>query len=74
MTNNQFVKKAIEQLKTHNKIEEDKLESPLIHDAKVVYFKIRPSNYVMMVFDSRTGEQLNASFGPNPFLKQGPVS
>lgn len=74
MTNDQFIKKAVEHLKTHNKIGEDKLENPLIHDAKAVYFKIHPDSYVMMVLDSQTGEQLNANFGPNPFLKQVPVS
>jgi hypothetical protein len=53
------------------------LESPLVHDAAVVYFKIRSGSdisYVMMVLDRQTGEQLNATFGPNPFLKQGFVN
>lgn len=72
MTDDQFIQQAIHQLTTENQIEEDKLEKPLIQDAKVVYLKIRADGYAMMVFDSETGEQINASFGPRPFLKQGP--
>lgn len=72
MTDNQFIQKAIHQLTTENEIAEDKLEKSLIQDAKVVYFKIRPDAYAMMVFDSETGEPINASFGPRPFLKLGP--
>lgn len=72
MTNEEFIRKAIEYLETHNKVAEDKLEKPLIHDAKVIYFKIRFGLYVMMTLDSQTGERLDTHFGPNPFLKQGP--
>jgi hypothetical protein len=76
MTDDELIQKAIEQLK-RNKVEKGMLESPLVHDAAVVYFKIRSGSnisYVMMVLDRQTGEQLNATFGPNPFLKQGFVN
>lgn len=72
MSDDQFIQKAIHQLTTENEIGADKLEKSLIQDAKVVYLKIRPDAYAMMVFDSETGEQINASFGPRPFLKPGP--
>ncbi len=73
MTHNELIQKAIEHLK-NNKVEKDMLESPLVHDATVVYFKIKSKtgsySYVMMLLDSQTGEQLNANFGPRPFLRR----
>jgi hypothetical protein len=71
MTNAEYIQKAIESLKKENKLEVSKLERPHIHDAKVVYFKIQPDSYTMLVLDSQTGEMLDTVFGPNPFLKQG---
>ncbi len=72
MSDEQFIQKAIQQLAIENEIGADKLEKSLIQDAKVVYLKIRPDAFAMMVFDSETGEPINASFGPRPFLKLGP--
>lgn len=72
MTDDQFIQKAIHQLTTENEIAGEKLENSLIQDAKVVYLKLRPDAYAMMIFDSETGEQINASFGLRPFLKSGP--
>jgi len=72
MTNEAWIKKAADDLVKRNKVQEDKLRNPIIHDAKVVYFEIQPGLNVMMVLDSETGERLDCHFGPNRFLKQGP--
>lgn len=72
MTSETWIKKAADYLVTRNKVQEDKLQNPIIHDAKEVYFEIEPGLNVMMVLDSETGERLDCHFGPNRFLKQGP--
>lgn len=74
MTNEQFIEKAVKHLITRNKVEEEDIERPIVHDTKAVYFKIRPDVYGMMTFDSQTGEQIMANFGVDPFLKQGPIN
>lgn len=69
MRNDQLVKIAAEHLAAHS-ISREKLTSPLIQDAKVVYFDLEPDSRVMMVLDSKTGEPLSATFGPESFLKR----
>jgi len=77
MTKDELIQKAIECLKK-NKVEKDMLESPRVHEATAVYFKMKdqpssPDSYIMMLLDSQTGEQLSTHFAPDPFLHQGPI-
>jgi len=72
MTSEAWIKKATDYLVTRNKVHEDRLRNPIIHDAKIIYFEIGQDLNVMMALDSQTGERLFVQFGPDRFLKQGP--
>lgn len=67
MTHDELIQKAVEQLKS-NKLTRDMLADPQVRDAVVVYFKIRPHSNCMLTLDSKTGEQINAYFTPDPLL------
>ena len=55
---NELIENAVKHLVTHNKVEEEDIERPIIHDTKTVYFKIHSDAYGMMTFDSQTGERI----------------
>ncbi|MGA3266995.1 MAG: hypothetical protein ABSE16_09255 [Verrucomicrobiota bacterium] len=71
LTHDALIQQAIGQL-AQNKVRKDMLEMPVVRDAALVYFKIKPADNVEMLLDSHSGEQIFAKFAPisHPFLKE----
>ena len=69
MTHDELIQKAIEHLKA-NKVTEEMLSDPQVREAAVLYFKIRPHSNCKLTLDSKTGEQIDAYFTPDPLLRE----
>ncbi len=69
MTHEELIQIAIEQLKD-NKVTREMIADPIVRDAAVVYFKIKPHANLKLTLDSKTGEQIEYLYTQDTLLPE----